>query len=72
MSSRRWRTIMVVVTNPFAREQFAATKAAVAARRCGARVVLFNTFMIPQPVNDVPMDSPFASDARHCGRSCRV
>ena len=57
MSTKHWRTIMVVVTSPFAREQLAATKAAAAARRCGARVVLFNTFMIPQPVNDVPMDS---------------
>lgn len=57
MSTRHWRTIMVVVTNPFAREQLAATKAAAAARRSGARVVLFNTFMIPQPVSDVAMDS---------------
>ena len=46
MSTKHWRTIMVVVTSPFAREQLAATKAAAAARRCGARVVLFNTFMI--------------------------
>ncbi|HEY7642736.1 MAG TPA: universal stress protein [Steroidobacteraceae bacterium] len=57
MNTKHWRTIMVVVTNPFAREQLAAAKAAAAARRCGARVVLFNTFMIPQPVVDVPMDS---------------
>lgn len=48
---------MVVVTSPFAREQLAATKAAAVARRCGARVVLFNAFMAPQPVSDVPMDS---------------
>ena len=57
MNVKRWRTILVVVTNPFAREQLAATKAAAAARRCGARLVLFNAFMIPQPVSDVPMDS---------------
>jgi len=57
MNTKHWRTILVVVTNPFAREQLAASKAAMAARRCGARVVLFNTFMIPQPVADVPMDS---------------
>ncbi len=57
MSTKHWRTIMVVITNPFAREQLAATKAAAAARRCGARLVLFNTFMIPQPVSDVAMDS---------------
>jgi universal stress protein E len=53
----RWKTILVVVTNPFAGEQVAATKAAAIAKRCGARVVLFNAFMVPQPVNDVPMDS---------------
>ena len=57
MSTKNWRTIMVVVTNPFAREQLAASKAAAVARRCGARVVLFNAFMVPQPVADVPMDS---------------
>ena len=57
MSTRRWKVILVVVTNAFAREQLAAKKAAAVARRCGARVVLFNTFMVPQPVSDVPMDS---------------
>lgn len=57
MNAKNWRTVMVVVTNPFAREQLAAAKAAAVARRCGARVVLFNTFMVPQPVADVPMDS---------------
>jgi universal stress protein E len=54
---RRWKTILVVVTSPFAREQLAATKAAAVARRCNARVVLFNTFMVPQPIADVPMGS---------------
>lgn len=53
----RWKTILVVVANPFARKQLAATKAAAIAKRCGARVVLFNAFMVPQPVNDVPMGS---------------
>jgi universal stress protein E len=53
----RWKRIFVVVANPFARKQLAAEKAAAVARRCGARVVLFNTFMVPQPVADVPMDS---------------
>jgi universal stress protein E len=57
MSSNRWKAILVVVTDPFAREQLAATKAAAIARRSGARVTLFNSFMIPQPVCDVPMDS---------------
>ena len=57
MSTRRWKVILVVVTNAFAREQLAVTKAGAVARRCGARVVLFNTFMVPQPISDVPMDS---------------
>jgi universal stress protein E len=57
VATKHWRTIMVVVTNPFAREQLAATKAAAVARRCGARVVLFNTFMIPQPTPDAPLGS---------------
>jgi universal stress protein E len=55
--SRRLQSILIVVTDPFAREQLAATKAAAIARRCGARVTLFNSFMIPQPVADAPMDS---------------
>src|SRR5688572_30319572 len=53
----RWKAILVVIANPFARKQLAASKAAAIAKRCGARVVLFNAFMVPQPVNDVPMDS---------------
>ena len=57
VSTKHWQTIMVVVTNPFGREQLAASKAAAVARRCGARVVLFNAFMIPQPVADVAMGS---------------
>lgn len=57
MRTARWKRLFVVVTNPFARKQLAAEKAAAVARRCGARVVLFNTFMVPQPVADVPMDS---------------
>lgn len=57
MRTARWKRILVVVTNPFARKQLAAQKAAAVARRCGARVMLFNTFMVPQPVSDVPMGS---------------
>lgn len=53
----RWKTILVVVANPFSTKQAAVTKAAAIAKRCGARVVLFNAFMVPQPVNDVPMGS---------------
>jgi universal stress protein E len=53
----RWRSILAVVTDPFAREQAAATKAAAIAKRCGARLTLVNTFMIPQPVADTAMDA---------------
>lgn len=49
--------MMVVVTDPFAREQYAARKAAAVARKCKAKVVLFNAFMVPQPVSDAPLDS---------------
>jgi len=52
---RRWRNILVSIRDPFATQQSAAVKAAAIARRCGARVLLLNTFMIPQPVADVPM-----------------
>lgn len=57
MSTPRFKSILVVVTDPFARNQPALTKAAAIARRCGARLSVFNSFMVPQPVNDVPMDS---------------
>ena len=57
MSALRLRSILAVVTDPFATDQLAAMKAAALARRAGARLILLNTFMIPQPVNDVPMGS---------------
>jgi len=53
--NNRWRTILVWIRDPFAEEQPAVAKAAAVARRCGAKLILLNTFMIPQPVNDVPM-----------------
>jgi universal stress protein E len=57
MATARWRSILAVVTDPFATEQLAARKAAAIARRCGAKLTLLNTFMIPQPVSDAAMDS---------------
>lgn len=57
MNKRAWKTLLVVIADPFAHEQPAFTKAVALALRSGARLVLFNTFMIPQPVNDVPMTS---------------
>jgi universal stress protein E len=48
MSSRQWQSILVVVADPFAREQPALAKAAAIARRCGAALHLFNSFMLPQ------------------------
>lgn len=57
MSNTRFRSILAVVTDAFAAEQPAATKAAAIARRSRARLTLLNTFMMPQPVNDVPMGS---------------
>jgi universal stress protein E len=57
MSTARWKSILVVIADPFARAQPALSKAAEVARRSGARVLLFNSFMVPQPVADAPMDS---------------
>jgi universal stress protein E len=48
---------MAVISDPFADEYPAASKAASIAKRCGARLMLVNTFMIPQPVNDAEMGS---------------
>lgn len=57
MNKRSWKTLLVVIADPFSNEQPALMKAVALALRSGARLVLFNSFMIPQPVNDVPMDS---------------
>lgn len=57
MSMPLFKSVLVVVTDPFARKQPALAKAAAIARRSGARLSLFNSFMVPQPVVDVPMDS---------------
>ncbi|WP_175597301.1 universal stress protein [Peristeroidobacter soli] len=57
MSKRAWKTLMVVIADPFAEDQPALTKAVALSLRTGARLVLFNSFMLPQPVNDVPMGS---------------
>jgi len=48
---------MVVISDPFAEHQPALTKALALSARTGARLVLFNSFMLPQPVNDVAMHS---------------
>jgi len=47
VAARRWRSILVVVPDVFSDEQPVLTKAAAVARRTGARLTLFNTFMIP-------------------------
>lgn len=57
MNKRPWKTLMVVIADPFAEDQPALTKALALSLRSGARLVLFNSFMLPQPVNDVPMGS---------------
>jgi universal stress protein E len=57
MNKKPWKTIMVVISDPFARDQPALRRAVPIALRSGARLVLFNSFMLPQPVSDVPMDS---------------
>ena len=58
MSDIRWKSITAVVTNPFAADQLAARKAALVAARCGARLTLFNTFMLPQPTPESLVATP--------------
>lgn len=55
MTVQQFHSIVAVVTDPFAKRQDAATKAAEIARRCSSRLTLLNTFMIPQPVPEVPL-----------------
>ncbi|MBL8201641.1 MAG: universal stress protein [Chromatiales bacterium] len=47
-----WRTITVVV-DPQQKAHPALQKAAALAARCGARLTLLNTFVLPQPMADV-------------------
>ncbi len=49
MTAIRWKSLAVVIVDPFARTQQAATRAAAIAERCGARLTLLNVFMVPQP-----------------------
>lgn len=56
-NSGQWKCIMVVIDDPFARDQLALAKAARVALASGAKLVLFNSFMLPQPVADVAMGS---------------
>ncbi len=49
MTAVRWKSLAVVVIDPFARTQQAATRAAAIAERCGARLTLLNVFMVLQP-----------------------
>ncbi len=56
MRATRWKRILVLVSDPFAREQLAAAKAAAVARKCKAQVTLLDVFMMPQPVSVKPGD----------------
>lgn len=57
MTSAHWKTIVVVISKPFAAEQPALVKAAAVARRCGARLLLFNCFMLPPSPSDASVTS---------------
>lgn len=52
MPSSPWRSIAVVV-DPLQKTHPALQKAAALATRCGARLTLLNTFVLPQPMVDV-------------------
>jgi len=49
MSRKSWKSILVAIANPHQREQAALAKAAAIAARSGARLTLFNAFMVPPP-----------------------
>lgn len=55
MSSAAWKTLLVVITDPFAQAQPALEKAAAVARRSRCSIFLFNSFLIPEPANDAAM-----------------
>lgn len=57
MNAKRWESITAVIVDPFRRDQPAATKAAEIAVRCGARLALLNTFMLPQPTSEAVLGS---------------
>lgn len=57
MNATHWKSITAVVVDPFGRDQLAATEAAAIARRCGARLTLLNTFMLPQPTPEAVLGS---------------
>jgi universal stress protein E len=57
MKRAAWKQLLVVITDPFASEQPALRKAAALARRMRCHLHLFNTFMLPEPLNDVAMDA---------------
>lgn len=51
------KSITVAIADPFGVQQRAAVKAAAIAAKCGARLTLLNTFMLPQPMPAVPLAS---------------
>lgn len=57
MKATRWKSITAVIVDPFGRDQLAATKAAAIAARCGGRLTLLNTFMLPQPTPEALLGS---------------
>ena len=64
MAQSSWKSILVAVSDPFRKQQIAVAKAAAIAARCGARLTLLNTFMLPQPPHDAkPMSSKAILDA---------
>jgi universal stress protein E len=61
---KKLKSITVAISDLFRAQQPAATKAAAIAQRCGARLTLLNTFMLPQPMPGLPMgDSQAMLDA---------
>lgn len=51
---KKLQSICVVVSDPFRSDQPAAIKAAAVAAKCGAKLTLLNTFLLPQSMPEIP------------------
>lgn len=55
--AQRWKSIVVVVSDPHRKEQNALAKAAAIAAGCRARLTLLNTFAVPNPPSGAVVNS---------------
>jgi universal stress protein E len=55
MKLNKLKSIAVAVSDPFSDQQLAVTKAGAIAAQSGAQLTLLSTFMLPQPMPDMPL-----------------